>query len=160
MNKKGFTLIELITTFLLAVVIIILLLNIISIIKNIYQKNDIKSKLSLEQSNLSNIINKKFDNGLKEYNPCDDSDFCYEFEFDDGSSSKLLVKNNRLRFDSYNYDFGNIAKISDYEILIEEVDIDDVNNKDAFLVIKLPIKSKQFPDMDFGIDFVTPYTIE
>lgn len=160
MNKKGFTLIELIVTFLLAVVIIILLLNIISIIKNIYQKNDIKSKLSLEQSNLSNIINKKFDNGLIEYTPCTDSDFCYEFEFEDGSISKLLVKNNTLKFDSYNYDFGNVAKISNPEIIIQEVDINDLNNKDAFLVIKLPIKSKQFSELDFGIDFVVPYTID
>ena len=160
MNKKGFTLIELITTFLLAVVIIILLLNIISIIKNIYLKNDIKSRLSLEQSNLSNIINKKFDNVLTEYNSCEDSDFCYEFKFSDGSISKLLVKNNTLIFDSYNYDFGNVAKISNPSISIKEVDINDVNNKDAFLVIKLPIKSKQFSDLDFGIDFVTPFSIE
>ena len=160
MNKKGFTLIELITTFLLAVVIIILLLNIISIIKNIYQSNDIKSKLSLEQSNLSNIINKKFDNELKEYTTCSDSEFCYEFKFVDGSISKLIVKNNTLRFDSYNYNFDNVAKINNPEILIKEVDINDVNNNNAFLVIKLPVKTKQFPNLDFGIDFVTPYTIK
>ena len=53
MNKKGFTLIELITTFALASVIIVILVNIIGIIKEMYVKTDVKSKLLVEQSNLS-----------------------------------------------------------------------------------------------------------
>ena len=61
LNKKGFTLIELITTFALASVLIIILINIIIVIKNVYSKNDIRSELLIEQSNLSNLINKKFD---------------------------------------------------------------------------------------------------
>ena len=40
MNKKGFTLVELITTFALATVIIVLLINIVLLIKNIYSKNN------------------------------------------------------------------------------------------------------------------------
>ena len=71
LNKKGFTLIELITTFALASVLIIILINIIIVIKNIYSKNDIRSELLLEQSNLSNLINKKFDKDfLNSYFPC------------------------------------------------------------------------------------------
>lgn len=58
MNNKGFTLVELIVSFVLISVISIFLFQIVSIINNIYNEKGIKTELVLEQSNISNMINK------------------------------------------------------------------------------------------------------
>ena len=55
MNNKGLTLVELITTFALTSVIVVLLINIVVVIKNVYSKSDIKTELYINQSNLSNV---------------------------------------------------------------------------------------------------------
>ena len=52
MNNKGLTLIELITTFALSAVIIVLLINVVVSIRNVYSKVSVKSDLYITQSNL------------------------------------------------------------------------------------------------------------
>ena len=158
MNKKGFTLIELITTFGLASVLIILLINIVLVIKNLYSENDIKSKLTIEKSNLLHLINKKFDTDfLDSYLPCEDEDFCYNFYFVDGSASKLVVSNNSITFDNYTYKATKGIKIENptLELIDAEVSNEEINN--SFLVIKIPIKHKMYPNEDFGIKLVYTY---
>lgn len=158
MNKKGFTLIELITTFALATVLIILLVNIVLIIKNIYSENEIRSKLLIEQSNLSNLINKKFDEDfLDSYIPCLDTDFCYNFNFVDGSTSKLVVSDKYIKFDNYIYKISDGVTIEEpsLELIDVEVTSSEVNN--SFLVIKIPVKHKLYSKDDFGINIVYQY---
>ena len=159
MNKKGFTLVELITTFALATVIIVLLVNVIIVIKNIYSKNDIKSELLINQSNLSNVINKKLiEDSLDTYTPCDDSDFCYNFNFVDGSSSKLVVTNDSIKFDNYVYNLKNGVVIENPIIdIIVDIEVSNTNHNNSFLILKIPIKHKVYPNKDFGIDLVYQY---
>ena len=57
MNNKGLTLIELITTFALSAVIIVLLINVVASIRTVYSKVSIKSDLYITQSNLSTALN-------------------------------------------------------------------------------------------------------
>lgn len=154
MNKKGFTLIELITTFALSTVIIIILLNIISIIKNIYVQNNIKSTLALEQSNLSKLMNETFNNKLQYYIACSDSEYCYTFSFKNGESIKLIVEENRIRFKEYTYKLDKNTKVVNPTLKREYVDIEDATNEDNFLVINIPIINKLYPKLNFGIDLV------
>jgi len=158
MNKKGFTVIELITTFALSTVIIIILVNVVLMIKNIYSENDIKSELLIEQSNLSNIINKKIiKDNLKTYEVCSDSSFCYKFEFVDGTTSTLVVGDDYIKFDSYVYKIKSGTSIGDstFEIIDVNVSSTEVNN--SILVIKIPIINKIYPNDDFGINIVYQY---
>ena len=159
MNKRGFTLIELITTFALATVIIILLVNVIIVIKNIYSKNDIKSQLLIDQSNLSNVINKRLiEDSLDTYTSCNDSNFCYNFNFVDGTSSKLVVAKDSIKFDNYVYKIekGCTIETPIIDIIIDiEVSSSDQNN--SFLILKIPIKHKLYPNKNFGIDIVYQY---
>lgn len=159
MNKKGFTLIELITTFALAIVIIILLINIIIVIKNIYSKNDVKSELIIQQSNLSHLINKKFNEiYLKTYNTCSDADFCYIFEFINGTTSKLVVSDELIQFDNYVYKISEGTTIE--RPTMERVDTLEVSSGATYngiLVIKIPVKHKLYPNEDFGLNIVYQY---
>ena len=154
MNKKGFTLIELITTFALSTVIIIILLNIISIIKNIYVQNNIKSSLAIEQSNLSKLMNETFDNKLKYYYSCKDSDDCYIFSFENEENANLDVQTDKLSFKNYTYKLDKNTKVVTPTLTREYVDIEDVTNEDNFLVINIPIINKLYPKSNFGIDLV------
>lgn len=154
MNKKGFTLIELITTFALATVIIIILLNIISIIKNIYVQNNIKSSLAIEQSNLSKFMNEKFNNKLQYYVACSDSDYCYIFSFENEESIKLVVEEDNIRFGEYTYKLDKNTKVKNPTLNREYVDINDTSNTDNFLVINIPIVNKLYPKLNFGINLV------
>lgn len=154
MNKRGFTLIELITTFALATVIIIILLNIISIIKNIYVQNNIKSSLAIEQSNLSKLMNEKFNNKLKYYIACNDSEYCYMFSFENEENIKLIVEENKIRFGEYTYKLDKNTKVKNPTLTREYVDIDNTLNTDNFLVINIPVVNKLYPKLNFGINLV------
>ena len=104
MKNRGFTLVELITTFALSAVIIVLLIGIINILKSLYSKTDVKTELYINQGSLSNVMNSKISNdNLLSYQACDDSSFCYNFIFKDGTTSKLIVTNNEIRFGEYTY---------------------------------------------------------
>lgn len=158
MNKKGFTLIELITTFALASVLIIILMNIIVVIKNIYTKNDIRGELLLEQSNLSNLMNKKFDKDfLNSYLSCSDSDFCYTFYFVDGSSSKLVVDDEYIKFDNYVYNFKRGTSVETYSLELFDTQELSGSENNGFLVINISIINKFYPNDDFGINMVYRY---
>jgi len=154
MNKKGFTLIELITTFALSTVIIIILLNIIFIIKNIYVQNNVKSTLSIEQSNLSKLINESFSNKLQYYVSCSEGDLCYIFSFENEDSVKLIVEENKIRFGEYTYKLDKNTKVKNPTLTREYVDINDVENTNNFLIINIPIINKLYPKLNFGIDFI------
>lgn len=58
MNKKGFTLIEVLVSFTLVSVIAIFLFQIIYIVRDIYKEKSVKSELYIESYNLSNTINR------------------------------------------------------------------------------------------------------
>jgi len=158
MKNKGFTIIELITTFALATVLIIFLLNTVIVIKNIYSKNEIKSKLMIEQGNLSYIMNKKFDrNFLVSCSPCPDSSFCFEFDFVDGTKSKLDIDNMHIKFDNYSYELIEGTIIGAPSIKKESTIVNTASVNDSFLIIDIPITNSLFPNLNFGINLVYQY---
>lgn len=158
MRKNGFTLIELIATFALATVILVLLMNIVIVIKNLYTENNIKSSLIIEQSTLSNLVNEKLlESDLTTYISCDDSSFCYIFNFSDGTSSTLVVGEDYIQFDEYKYELDNGANLGEPKIELVNVDVLDTSKNNSFLIIRIPISHKLFANRDFGIDIVHQY---
>lgn len=153
MKKNGFTLVELITTFALTSVIIILLINVVTIIKSLYSNSNIKTELYINQSNLSNVLNSKINrDNLDSYEECDDTDFCYTFNFINGESTKLTVSERTIKFGDYVYNLNDNTKVD-----LEKFTLNGVNGIDAFLVLKIPITCDLYPDIDFGINLVYLY---
>ncbi|MBQ9071555.1 MAG: prepilin-type N-terminal cleavage/methylation domain-containing protein [Bacilli bacterium] len=145
MNKRGFTLVELITTFALAAVILVILINVLVLIKEIYTKSDTKTQLLINQANLSNAINSKLNNeNIESYSECSDSEFCYEFVLSDETSIKLEVTATKIKFGNYVYKLIEGTEIS------TPVVVDDTN----FLNIKISIQNKLYENEDFGINYV------
>ena len=157
MNKKGFTLVELITTFALSAVIIILLINIVVVIRNIYSKTDLKTELYINQGNLSNAMNKVINkDNLISYSECNDEDFCYLFNLSTGESIKLTVSNTNIKFGDFVYKLKSNTSVGNPSITTEYI-TGITNNNDSFLIIKIPISTDQYPGEDFGINLVYPY---
>ena len=158
MNKKGFTLVELITTFALSAVIVILLINIIITIKNIYSKTNIKTELYIKQSTLSNAMNKKINkDNLESYEVCEDSEFCYIFNLYDGESLKLTIDENSIKFDSIVYKLDRKTSIVNPSVSEEYIAGQTADKNNSFLVISIPITNSLYPNIDFGINLVYPY---
>ena len=158
MWKKGFTLIELITTFALSAVIIVILINIIVVIRNIYSNNDLKSQLYINQSILSNMMNKKINHdNLNSYRTCDDATFCYEFDFYDETTDKLIIADNKISFGDYVYKLPEKTFIQTPSVSIETKTVSSAEKNNSFLIIKIPISNEFYPNVDFGINLIYPY---
>ena len=157
MKNRGFTLVELITTFALSAVIIVLLINIIVVIRNIYSKTDLKTELYINQGNLSNLMNKKINkNNLVFYETCTDEEFCYKFVLSNEENLTLSVSDDTIKFGSLVYKIKEGTKIENPSVTKEYIPgISDSN--DSFLIIRIPIKSDIYPGEDFGINLVYPY---
>ena len=144
MNKKGLTLIELIVTFALAISIIIVLLNVLLIIKKNYEDIDSKTKLVMNQSTLSNLMNSKFtDDNLVSYDTCLGT-FCYEFTFKNGEVITLSVVDKTITFGDYTYRLDSSTVVYNPELIYDS----------PYLIIRIPIYTKLYPKTDFGINLV------
>ncbi|MBE6139807.1 MAG: hypothetical protein E7174_04870 [Firmicutes bacterium] len=152
MNNKGLTLVELITTFALTAAIVVLLINVVVVIKNVYSNTTVKTELYIKQANLSNILNSKinYDN-LTPYEECpeeypyDVEMFCYGFANGDPDSLVVLTVNDRvIRFGDFVYELDEFVEVGVPEIFEEK----------SFWSLKIPITSKLYPNIDFGINLV------
>lgn len=156
--NKGFTVIELVTTFALTAVIVVVLINVGLVIRNIYNKFDSRTELLIEQANLSRAMNSKINHdNLINYEACVESSFCYDFSFKDGTNIRLLVTNDLILFGDYTYKLDNNSEVSEPEITKVSANVDTVSDNNKFLVIKIPIVNKLYKNEDFGINLIYPY---
>ena len=145
MKNKGFTLVELITTFALAAVIITILVNIVLIIKDIYVKYEIKTEMLIKQGELNSVVNDAIENG--KVSSCSISGNEYTFTMLDSSTHTLTISSDTITFDDYVYKAGNNVTI-DMTDLPSSCTIIDMKQ------IKVPISHKLYPDEDFGLNLV------
>lgn len=144
MNKKnkGFTTIELITSFTLASVIMIILFNIILILKDNLSKVNAKTNMLVEKDNLSYNINKRFkEKELSSITMCDEGDKCYLFTYSDDTSDKLVYSNTDKSITFNNYTFDIIDGITVEEPIIKEYyDTMSSTKYNGYFIIHIPIK--------------------
>ena len=104
MNKKGFTLVEVLVSLALVSTIAIFLFQIIFIIRDIYAEKNIKSELYIESSNLSNVINKDIFNKeadgiyIKTVNKVSDDELYLVYS--DGTRNNIIInrENNTITY--------------------------------------------------------------
>jgi hypothetical protein len=167
MNKKGFTIIELITAFTLASVIIYFLFNVVFILKDMYVENDTQSTLLVEQSILSQTINHDlFSKKVNEIKSCKDAskEICLEFHFDGESDvSKLeVVDTNSAKSVTYGNYIYPLSDAEDFEF--EGVSYFDTRTQACLLsagtkkvlYINIPIHSRNKEGQNFGIRMIYP----
>lgn len=152
MNKKGFTVVELITTVSLIAVISILLVKLTLTLKQIYIDGDMKTTLITKQSTMTDKIYKDLnENTLTSINACMNEneeviENCMELVFESKTTKLTIDKNKKtITYDNYSIKLGNEGSFGD--ISIEKYNSDDGN----ILNIKVPINNK-LTSGDYGIN--------
>lgn len=158
MKKNGFTLVEILISFSLASIVVILLLNVIIIMKNLYVEDGMKTNLLIHQANFTKRMQDVFHQSeVTEVNVCGDN--CLQFVFLDGSNKTLSYNeaDSTFSFDNYKIELAKGTKVGKFSA--ETKTITTMQNpvyNDSILTIKVPITHKLI-DGEYGINFVYPY---
>jgi len=154
-NNKGFTIVELITSFALASVVMIFLFTIVMFLKNNFIVKSVKTDLLIKQSLFSKELNKDFrNNRLMSYNTCGAK--CFEYHFSDGTTKQLIVSESGdlIKYGDYTYELPNSSYAGTIHTSVEYFNVDNNLVNDGILVIDIPIKNKKYPNENFGVKII------
>lgn len=145
MNKKGFTVVELMTTFALIAVISILLIRLTITLKEIYVNGDMKTALLTKQGNMTDKINKDLkENTLVGLTSCGIN--CVNFEYATDTKVLKINKDKKiLSYGNYSIKLGDGGYFGTVDISNYESDIGSIIN------LNIPIYHKLVKG-NFGIN--------
>lgn len=153
MKNKGFTTIEMIASFTIAISILVVLFNVVLMLKDNYNEIDSKTELLVSRDNLSYAINKKFkDKIITEVSRCEDKDNCFIFTYQDTTSDTLYYDQakNKITFDDYTFLVTDDFKVDDINI-VENYDTSTSTVYNGHFTINIPII---YDDKDYSIKVV------
>ena len=179
-KNQGFSIIELIVSFALTMIIVVILFEIIISLKNVYENSVTKSALVSRQNILTDYIYSDLnDSGLANINACgnnciqfiykngDTKNLSWEYEYDSDSQRQSFQK---IKYGDYaidlitnsKFDLSLSASHSTYEFKGVSVCTSLKNyssNLIYFLDIKIPIYNTKFENQDFGLNilYTFPY---
>jgi len=128
MNKKGFTVVELMTTFALVAIISILLINLTITLKEIYVNGDMKTALLTKQGTMTDKIYKDLkENKFISLTSCGTN--CINFEYETGTKVLKINKDKKiLTYDNYSIKLGDGGYFGTVEISNYDSDIGYILN--------------------------------
>lgn len=155
-NNKGFTIVELLVSFVLSMIIVIIMFELIINLKELYQTSGLKTEM-LNKQNL--MVDKIYTDLTKKrvtmINSCGTE--CIAFSFNDGSNKTLSVDSNNgiVTYDNYTIKLNNGSYFS--KITISDVGISMDNGNNRIFSINIPIYNQMFKNNNFGINVVYIY---
>lgn len=154
-NKKGFTIVELITSFALASVIMTFLFSIVMVLKNTYISKHVKTELVIKQSLLSQKLNDDFiSNNVTAIKTCGSK--CYDISLSTGDTKRLIVSEtgDMIKYGDYTYKLTNSSYVGKLNAYIEYIEVDSTALNNGILVIEIPIYNKKYQDENFGVKLI------
>ena len=157
-NNKGFTLVELLVSFTLSMILIIIMFQLIINLKDIYMTSGIKTEMINKQYLMTNKIYSDL-NKLQVSNigTCTDTEKCISFVYSDGTVKKLIIDetNKTMSYDNYTIKLNNNTNFG-----IIQIDTQGSTIQNRILNIKVPIYNDLIKDTNFGINIVYPYNTQ
>lgn len=152
MKNKGFTTIELIVSFALVSVMMILLFELVMNIKTLYLVSGIKTELLTKQA----LMTRKLNDDLTEYDVTSIVNCgvdCIDITYSSGTTKRLSVD---VINGIYTYGNSTIKLIHDSSFLVPTLTFDisynaGVSEFDAYFVVKIPVEHKLYKGEDFGV---------
>ena len=145
--NKGFTLVELIVTFTLASLLIIILINVLILIKANYEEVNTRTKIYLEQAKMSNTINSLLSpNNIASIEDCSrtEDDFCIRFELNE-EPYEFYIGYRNDEIDAWNtYGSSKLIKYGKPTLTYDG----------PYMIINIPISSPLYPNENFDINIV------
>lgn len=155
MNKKAFTLVELIVSFSLAVVICIFLLQLILSLKTLYDNSGVKTEILNKQSLISNQINNTFNSKtISSLSNCGEA--CINVNYTDNTKDILKIdyNTNTLQFGNFYTTLPENTYFKNASVDIIYSGVVDNNSNDALLSIIIPIENERIKKEKFGLNIV------
>ena len=172
-NSKGFSIVELIVSFTLTMVVVVILFEIILAMKDLYVNSVTKTELLNKQNLFTDYIYSDIENyGLNSIYVCGDN--CISLSFNNGDTKNLewsfySTENISQALQSLSYgdykinlisnaSFDTSLSVSQGSYNLKGVKICS-NPVSQFINIHLPIKHTMFKDKDFGINLLYVYEV-
>lgn len=159
-TEKGFTIVEILLSFSLAIIVLIYIFNVLAQLKNLYTEDGIRSQLLVKQSGvvkeIENEINGKTIESIVAIN--DISKQGHRILFSDGSNADLYIdsKNRVVTFGEHKVQFIEGTEIGLPVVRIVRTDDMPENANNAVAFISFSIKHK-LVDGDYGIRVAYPF---
>lgn len=166
-NNKGFSIIEIVFSFVLIGTICIMLFQLIYYLRNIYKDSDIKTSLLSRQAILTDKLATDLNNQLNRVTmikTCTDDEAklagrkilntsCLALNFSDGSIKYLALDpiEKQLVYDNYLIKYDNISNQISFGNLVL-----DQENSDNFFWIKIPVYYKD-SKINYGVKILVTY---
>ena len=157
-NNKGFTLIELIASFTLALIIMFYLFQIVIVVKELYVSSGLKTEMMIKKSNIEKQIGLDF-NTLEITKIVACGTDCYTFTYSDSSTKILKVDraNKTIIYGDYQMTMMDGSSIGEYKITQNTVSGVGTGKNNTILIIEIPVTNKVIADRNFGIRMVYQY---
>lgn len=157
--KKGFTVVELIVSIVLATSIAIFLLQLLLSVKDVYEKNDLKTQIINKQSLITKMINTSFDKIIYNITKC--GSYCVTFEFSDGDTKDFIVSftDNTITIGNYKTKLPRDTYIKDARIDIIKSATFDSNKNNAILKLSIVLKNDELEN-DFEINGIYQFNTQ
>ena len=141
MKNKGFTTVELITSFTLASVIMLILFNVILIMKDNLSKVKAVTSTLVEKDNLSYNINKRLkEKEISSITMCEDGDRCFLFSYSDDTSDKLIYSSidKTITFNNYTFNITDDMNV-ETPVITEHYDTMSSTTYNGYFILNIPI---------------------
>lgn len=162
-NNKGFSILELIVSFALTMIIVVVLFEIIIYMKELYEKSITQTELINRQNLLTDYIYSDiYNKGLNYTYFCDDN--CIAFVYDDENGTTKFLKwdttFNTISYGDYtvsllkNTYFDQTLVLNDVTYTATGIRICSNHNADgdAYFNIHIPMTNALFTNDDFGLN--------
>lgn len=156
MNKKGFTIIELVVSFSLTMVVVLVLFEIVLVLKDLFEVSGLKSELLNKQSLITQKLYEDInENNIYSIQQC--GDYCLTFTFNDNTTKELEIDKENLTFK-----YGNLVVAFPQttlfgNIIFETISTTSQSANSSIFRINVPISSSLVSDMTYNIDISMLY---
>jgi len=157
-NNKGFTLVELLVSFTLSMILVIIMFQLIINLKELYTSSGVKTEMINKQYLMANkIYTDLTEKKLTAIAGCQEIEECIDLTFSDGTTKRFYIDmdNKILNYDNYTIKLNSDSYFTTPTISTEGYTGGTGNNR--ILSINIPIYNQRFKNENFGINIVYPY---
>lgn len=157
-NNKGFTLIELIASFTLALIIMFFLFQIVIVVKELYVSSGFKTEMLIKQSNLEKRLGEDLrEKEITNIKNCGDD--CYTFYYGTSLQKDLKVNrtNNTISYGDYQIALLEGSQVGNFVITKNTIMDVATSKNNTILTIEIPVTNKAVMNQDFGIRMIYQY---
>lgn len=142
-NNKGFSILELIVSFSICMVVMVVLLEIVITLKEVYEKSGIRTEMLNKENIIVDLVYSDIlDKGLSNVESC--GEFCAKFTYSDATFKVLKSSNLTLEYGDYKTNILNGSAVDDFQI----------KNENNVILVRIPVTHKLFFNENFDIKIV------